>query len=472
MTSADKPSLLLQPGMPMPVNRRDLLVATACGLFGLGFPSPRTDAAPNSARRRTLVKSCLFWFQSGGLSQIDTFDMKPHAPSNIRGEFGTVPSNVPGMLVCDQLPQLAQQMDKLRVVRSMHHRMLCHNPGIYAALTGREVGESLAVSNRTFATREDYPHMGALISRMTPAPGGAPSAVSFPFQLRNGPAPSPGQHAGLLGQAFDPFTVLSDPNADDFQVRELMLPDEVPAHRLRLRDQLLRRLDIEKGLEATTAVKAISSYYDRGVSLIGAQRVQQAFELTRESVAVREKYGRNTVGQSALLGRRLIEAGVPFVTMYSPVANIDDPSWDTHLNNFPRLRDQLLPPFDRALAALLDDLSQRGLLGETLVVVSTEFGRTPEIGARRSNNSNNTTGRDHWPGCYTILLAGAGVTGGTYFGASDRFGWAPKERPVHVADFTATLMDAFGIDPHSTISDSLGRPHRLSEGQIVDDLFA
>jgi len=276
----------------------------------------------------------------------------------------------------------------------------------------------------------------------------------------------------LLGQAYDPLTVLSDPNADDFEVRELMLPSEVPPLRLQQRDELLRRLDFEKGIESTHAVKAVSSYHARGVSLIGAQRVQQAFELTRESTEVRENYGRNTVGQSALLGRRLIEAGVPFVTLYSPVANIDEPSWDTHLNNFPRLRDQLLPPFDRALATLLDDMSQRGLLDETLVVISTEFGRTPEIGARRSNNSNNTTGRDHWPGCYTILLAGAGVTGGSYFGASDRFGWAPKEHPVHVADFAATLMNAFGIDPHSTIRDSLGRPHRLSEGQIVDDLFA
>lgn len=399
--------------------------------------------------------------------------MKPHAPTNIRGEFAMVPSNVPGMGICDQLPHLAGQMDKLRVVRSMHHRMLCHNPGIYAALSGREVGESLAVSNRTFASREDYPNLGSVIARMTPAPPGAPSTVSFPYRLRNGPAPSPGQHGGLLGQAYDPLTVLADPNADDFRVDELSLPGDVSASRFQQRDGLLRSLGgAARPLERTALVTAMETYYERGLSLLESDRVRQAFELSREPAALREAYGRNTVGQSALLGRRLIEAGVPFVTVYSPVANIDEPSWDTHLNNFPRLKEQLLPPFDRGLATLLQDMDERGLLSDTLVVVSTEFGRTPEIGARRSNNSNNTTGRDHWPGCYSILLAGAGVAGGSYYGASDRFGWAPKENPVHVGDFAATLLDAFGIAPRQTVRDALGRPHVLCEGSVVDGLFA
>ncbi|HUQ71873.1 MAG TPA: DUF1501 domain-containing protein [Planctomycetaceae bacterium] len=460
-----------------PLPRRLALQQAARGsaTFGLSarlLPSLALHANEPVTAHSPKVKSCLFWFLAGGLSQIDTFDMKPHAPTNIRGEFATVPSNVPGMWLCDQLPHVAGQMDKLRVVRSMHHRMLCHNPGIYAALSGREVGESLAVSNKTFATRDDYPQFGSIISRLTPAPDGAPSAVSFPFQLRNGPATSPGQHAGWLGQAFDPLTVLADPNADDFQVRELSLPDDVTAHRFQQRDDLLRRLDgARTPLERTLSVQAAETYYRRGLSLLGAQRVQQAFELSREPTVLRERYGRNTVGQSALLGRRLIEAGVPFVTIYSPVANIDEPSWDTHLNNFPRLRDQLLPPFDQALATLLDDLQQRGMLDETLLVISTEFGRTPEVGARRSNNANNSTGRDHWPGCYSILLAGAGVAGGTYYGASDRFGWAPKEQPVHVGDFAASLLDAFGIDPQQTVRDALGRPHQLTEGSVVPGLF-
>jgi hypothetical protein len=449
--------------------------AVSLGLAGwpdLAGPRFACAAGQQAVAVPRRVKSCLFWFLAGGLSQIDTFDMKPHAPRNIRGEFDTVASNVPGMLVADRIPHLAQHMDKLRVVRSMHHRMLCHNPGIYAALSGREVGESLAVSNKTFASREDYPGFGSVISRLTPAPDGAPSAVSFPFRLKNGPAPSPGQHAGLLGQAFDPLTVLADPNADDFRVDELSLPEGVSSGRFQRRESLLRRIDAtSEAIERNASVRAVETYYKRGLTLIGAQAVQRAFELSGEPSALREKYGRNTVGQSALLGRRLIEAGVPFVTVYSPVPNIDDPSWDTHLNNFPRLRDQLLPPFDRAMAALLDDMQQRGLLSETLVVIATEFGRTPEIGARRSNNSNNTTGRDHWPGCYTVLLAGAGVAGGTYYGASDRFGWAPKENPVHVSDFAATMFAAFGIDPHQTVTDGQGRPHVLSEGNVVPELF-
>src|SRR5262245_30390980 len=217
-TGRRDPRSLLRAAQAAAASRRTFLrTATSAVSLGIAGWPPSLRAADQRAdhtARPTPVKSCLFWFLAGGLSQIDTFDMKPHAPANIRGEFDTVSSNVPGMFVCDRIPHIARHMEKLRVVRSMHHRMLCHNPGIYAALSGREVGESLAVSNKTFASRDDYPGFGSVIARLTPAPDGAPSAVSFPFRLKNGPAPSPGQHAGLLGQAFDPLSVLADPNDD------------------------------------------------------------------------------------------------------------------------------------------------------------------------------------------------------------------------------------------------------------------
>jgi hypothetical protein len=451
--------------------RRDFLALGGVSLLSAGLMNVLAGRALAVARKPR-IKSCLLLFQAGGVSQIDTFDMKPDCDATIRGEFNPIESNVPGMSVCEHLPQMARQMDKVCVVRSMHHRMLCHNPAIYAALSGREVGESLAVSNRTFASREDYPHPGAVVSRLMEKQVAMPSAVSLPFTLRNGPAPSPGQHAGFLGTAYDPFLVLRDPNSDDFRLDELEFPADMNLERASGRKDLLERFDAGlRRLEATASVEAVGENYRRAYGLLDSSALRRAFDLSAESDSLRDRYGRTLVGQSTLLGRRLIEAGVPFVTVYTPVASIDGPSWDTHLDNFPRLKNELLPPVDLALPTLLDDMHSRGLLDETLVVWTGEFGRTPLVGARRSNNGNNATGRDHWPGCYTILLAGGGLAGGQYFGASDRLGWYPHENPIHVADLTATLFAAFGIDPAETVLDTLGRPHVLSEGNVVSGLF-
>ena len=448
-------------------------------LFRLGGVSLLTPALASVLAGRASaatgiprIKSCLLLFQAGGVSQTDTFDMKPDCDETIRGEFTPIDSNVPGMPVCEHLPNMARQMDKVCVVRSVHHRLLCHNPAIYAALSGREVGEALAVSIKTAATREDYPHVGSVVSKFVERRPGVPPFVAFPYQLRNGPTPSPGQHAGLLGRGYDPFLVLRDPNSDSFKVDEIELPEEIASARLDLRQSLLQQFDAQqRWMEESAGIEALDQYYRQAYSLLTAQRVKEAFDLSRENPALRDRYGRNTVGQSTILGRRLIEAGVPFVTVYSPVANIDEPSWDTHQNNFPRLKIQLLPPADVALATLLEDMHARGLLDETLVIWAGEFGRTPQIGVRVSNNSNNKTGRDHWPHCYTILMAGGGIPGGTYYGASDRLGWYPKENPIAVADLAATIYSAFGINPHSTFRDSQGRPHVLAEGEPVTGIW-
>ena len=453
------------------LGRREFLRVGGLSLLSPGLLSIVAGRA-SAAERLPRIKSCLLLFQAGGVSQTDTFDMKPDCDETIRGEFRPVDSNVPGMLVSEHLPFMARQMDKVCVVRSVHHRMLCHNPAIYDALSGREVGESLAVSVKTAATRDDYPHVGSLVARFGVPSVDIPPFVSYPFQLRNGPTPSPGQHAGLLGRAYDPFVVLKDPNAVDFQVDELEYPADVATTRLADRRTLLQQFDVQqKWLDETVGVEALGEYYQQAYALLTAPRVKKAFELSSEDDSLRDRYGRNIVGQSTLLGRRLIEAGVPFVTVYSPAANIDGPSWDTHLDNFPRLKNQLLPPADKALAALLHDLDERGLLQETLVIWAGEFGRTPQIGARRSNNSNNVTGRDHWPHCYTILMAGGGIPGGTYFGASDRLGWYPRDNPIAVGELAATIFDAFGIDPRQTYRDALGRPHVLAEGEPVTGLW-
>ncbi|MDB5338624.1 MAG: hypothetical protein JWN70_4243 [Planctomycetaceae bacterium] len=451
--------------------RRELLQLGGVSLLSSGLMNV-LNARAHGAQRKARIKSCLLLFQAGGVSQIDTFDMKPDCDETIRGEFRPIDSNVPGMPVCEHLPNMSRQMDKVLVVRSVHHRMLCHNPAIYAALTGREVGESLAVSNKTFASREDYPHMGSVVGRLVDKPDALPPFVSLPYILRNGPATSPGQNAGFMGTAYDPYLVLRDPSSAKFKMDELELPAEMNEDRALRRKSLLQGFDAGmRRLEATASVEAVGESYRRAYALLDSNSTRSAFDLSQEDDKLRDRYGRNLVGQSTLLGRRLVEAGVPFVTVYTPVAAIDEPSWDTHLNNFPRLKKELLPPVDQALPTLLEDMHSRGLLDETLVIWAGEFGRTPLIGARRSNNSNNTTGRDHWPGCYTILMAGGGLPGGQYFGSSDRLGWYPRDKPIHIADLSATIYSAFGIDPSQVIPDTLGRPHILSEGHAVTGLF-
>ncbi len=458
-------------GPNQPSTRREFL-----RLAGLGLPCPllsdllarQAIAAPRSAR----IKSCLVLFQAGGVSQTDTFDMRPDASENIRGEFRPISSNVAGMDVCEHLPLISQQMDKICVVRSMHHRMLCHNPACYCALAGRAVGESKAVSSQTPAQQNDYPNFGSAVARFTDRPDDVPAFVSLPFTLYNGPAKTPGQDAGMLGSQYDPFLIAQDPSAPKFSVDALNTRAEMSGRRFARRRGLLEVLDSQQRLlEATQRVTQVQTYYERAFSLLSTPRAKAAFDLSAEPDSVRDRYGRHLVGQSTLLARRLIEAGVPYVTAYAPVDHIEKVSWDTHSDNFPLLRKTLLPPADQSLSALLEDMHQRGLLEETLVVWMGEFGRTPRIGYTQSNNTNNATGRDHHPHCYSILLAGGGTRGGTYYGRSDRDGWYPAEQPVHPGDLGATIYDAFGINPHQDIHDPLGRPHRLIEGQVIKGLL-
>ncbi|MEE3373204.1 MAG: DUF1501 domain-containing protein [Planctomycetota bacterium] len=452
--------------------RRNFLKAGGISLFAGDFPPTLSGRETAPKLRTPRIKSCLILFQAGGVSQIDTVDMRPDGPENVRGEFKPIASRVAGMPVCEHLPMLAQQMDKVCVVRSMYHRMLCHNPACYCALSGRDVGESKAVSNQTPATPDDYPNFGSVVSMYRPAITGLPSFVSLPFLLFNGPAQTPGQNAGLLGSRYDPFLVEKDPSQPGYEIDELQQRAGINARRLGDRRSLQRSYNaLQTTLAGTRDSSRLNVYYRRALSMLNTPRSRTAFDLAREDQATRDRYGMNVVGQSTLLGRRLIGAGVPFVVVYSPVKRIEGLSWDTHTQNFPKLKENLLPPADMSLSALLEDMDQRGMLAETLVIWMGEFGRTPRIGYTQSNNTSNQTGRDHHPYCYSIVLAGAGVTPGSYFGASDKDGWYPHSSPVHPGDLAATLYDAFGIDPRQTIYDTLGRPHRLCEGHVVPGLF-
>ncbi|MFP6764302.1 MAG: DUF1501 domain-containing protein [Planctomycetaceae bacterium] len=459
------------------VSRRGLLQIGGLSLLAPQLPGPFSQSAeafegPLRFRSAPRIKSCLILFQAGGVSQTDTVDMRPDADDSIRGEFSPVSTTVPGMQICEHMPRLAQQMDKVCVVRSMYHRMLCHNPACYSALAGRDVGASKAVSNQTPATQNDYPNFGSAIAKFRPHPPGLPAFVSMPFSLFNGPAKTPGQNAGMLGSHFDPFLIDSDPSQPDWRVDELWMREGMQDQRYRSRRGLLANLDRQvRTFEDTRSIDQMQTYYQRAFSLLMTARSREAFDLSREKTELRERYGMHQTGQSTLLARRLIEAGVPFVTVYAPVQRIEGVSWDTHRDNFPLLKNTLLPPADQSFSALLEDMHQRGLLDETLVIWMGEFGRTPKIGYTQSNNTNNSSGRDHHPYCYSILLAGAGVRGGSYFGRSDKDGWYPADSPVHPGDLGATVYDAFGIDPHQEIRDRFGRPHRLIEGQPVAGLF-
>lgn len=441
----------------------NLLAARAGALTG----QPR----PVGAVRGT-AKRCILLFQVGGPYQCDTFDPKPGAPEEVRGPYKPLATRVPGLQVTEALPQVAKLADKFAVVRSVHHTIRCHNPAIYCSLVGREATDPLAVSNRTAAKRTDHPHYASVVTKLRPGDPGLPGHVIVPDVTNNGPARSPGLLAGYLGAAYDPFVLGADPNAAEFRVEGVSLPSEVDRSRFSGRQGLLQQLDAHQArLEKGGRIETMDTFYQRAMALLTSARAKEAFDLGREPPQVRDRYGRHTQGQGTLLARRLIEAGVPFVSVFSHT-DVDKGSWDTHNNHDERCKRELMPPSDQCFSALLDDLHQRGLLDDTLVVWLGEFGRTPRRGVNFSNNSNNVGGRDHWCNCYSVVLAGGGIKGGQVVGSSDWIGGYPKERPVHISDLAATLYHALGIDPRAQLFDIQGQLRFICDGDPVHELFA
>jgi hypothetical protein len=358
--------------------------------------------------------------------------------------------------------------DRFCLVRSVHHKMRNHNSASYYCLTG--VAPPLD-DIRLRDTPDLYPAYGSTVARLKPAAQGMPSFVAYPFLLRDGSV-TPGQHASFLGKKHDPLFFREDPNASSFRLPELSLPASLPLGRLEERKSLLKLLDEQSdALETSATARGLETYYDRAFGMLASARVKKAFDLGGEPAAVRDRYGRTTYGQSCLLARRLVEAGVRCVTVYYAASigmGQGRGGWDTHNNNFKDLKNRLLPSTDQTLSALLEDLDTRGLLAETLVVWMGEFGRSPRIGA---NPRFARDGRDHWPQCYTVLLAGGGVRGGTVYGASDKQAAYPAHNPVRPDDIAATLFAALGLDPATEVRDPLGRPLPISTGSPLTDIM-
>jgi hypothetical protein len=406
-------------------------------------------------------------FLTGGLSHLDSLDMKPEAPEGIRGEFQPIATRVPGIQVCEHLPELASQADKLAIVRSLSHPFTNHLNATHELLTGHP--QPGAFFDK-IASRDDYPCYASGLDYVRPRKDGVPSGVLLPTFLMEGPLVWPGQHAGLLGPKHDPWQIRQDPSRPGFRVDSLSLPVGFSVERLWRRQGLFEQLNAEHDSLAGRAGPVsdpMSEQRQRAMALLLSGKVSRAFDLNGEDPRLRDRYGRHMFGQSLLLARRLVESGVAIVQVNMGRVQ----TWDTHSANFRSLKGRLLPPLDRGIAALLDDLTSRGLLDETLVVVTGEFGRTPRIGSSTGNN-NTRDGRDHWAAVFSAVFAGGGVHGGQVIGQSDRIGAYPASRPYSPAEFAASIYHSLGIDPATELRDRLDRPVRLSTGEPIAPLFS
>lgn len=450
-------------GMP---NRRHLLQIGGAGLLGLGLPHLLEASERRTSKVR--AKSVIFLHQWGGPSHVDTFDMKPDAPEAIRGEFKPIQTKAPGVVICDRLPAMAPLMDKVCQVRGIYHTMKNHNSAGYYSLTGCAPPTD---DQRLRDSLDLFPAYGSIVDRLAPARAGMPTFVSFPHIIRDGSV-TPGQHASFLGKAHDPFFISQDPSASDFRLPELSLPDRISFDRLNHRREVMRLIDQQTDLmERSATARGIDQFQEKAISMLTTPAIKRAFDLSAEPDAVRERYGRTTYGQSCLLARRLVEAGARFVNVYFAASiggRKNNGGWDTHGfdNNpmYPILKEYLLPITNQTLPTLLTDLEERGLLNDTLVVWMGEFGRSPRI--------NALAGRDHWPQCYTALLAGGGVKRGYVHGSSDRIGAYPASEACRPDDIAATMFELLGIDPHTEIRDALNRPMPISRGNPLVGVMA
>ncbi|QDU36863.1 hypothetical protein Mal4_11640 [Maioricimonas rarisocia] len=462
-----RPQPSIPTGMVDRMLRRRFLQIGGAGFLGLTLP--RLLRAEGGSTGSGPAKSVIFLYQFGGPSHLDTFDMKPDAAEGIRGPLGSIPSAVPGMPVCEHLPEMAKIMDKVTLIRSMHHTMKNHNSASYYALTGHAPPVD---DIRLRDSDELFPAYGSIVDRFAPNDDGMPTFVAYPHVIRDG-AITPGQRATFLGKAHDPLLVTEDPNDPNFALPELSLPDTLDVDRLQNRRALQQIVNQQtRLLDYSATARGIDAYYEKALSMLNSKRVRDAFNLAAEPDSVRDRYGRSEYGQSCLLARRLVEAGVRFVNVYfsSSIGGQSTTSggWDTHgFNNtrmYPIIKARHLPITDQTLPTLINDLDERGLLDDTLIVWMGEFGRTPKI--------NGNISRDHWPQCYTTLLAGGGVKRGFVYGESDRNGAYPAVDMVRPDDLAATMFSLLGIDPETEIRDPLDRPFPIAGGRPVTGVMA
>jgi hypothetical protein len=442
------------------VSRREFLQIGGLGAVGLALPDlfrARASSPTPSQRGAGQARACILLFMGGGPPQMDTFDLKPDAPVEVRGQFPPIATSVPGTRISSLLPALAKQAHRYTIIRTVSDEYTggAHGQSVYLALTGhknpRVKGDDIKPAP------DDYPCMGSAVARLRGAGQVLPPHIWLLDMHRRTFA---GEGGGFLGQACDPFRILQDPNRPDFRVQGITPTREVPLDRLAGRRGLLER--IQRYHDSLPGRRTVDAHQDRAFTMLLAPATRSAFDLSAEPAQVRERYGRHKFGQGVLLARRLVERGVPLVTVYWNGEEVPG-GWDLHYRNRERLP-PLAGPLDRAFSALLDDLSTRGLLDETLVVWMGEFGRAPLI--------EREGGRGHWGRCYSVVLAGGGSNAGMVHGRSDRRAAYPSDGDVSPQDLVTTIYHCLGIAADTELTDALGRPHRLCQGKVIQSVVA
>ena len=477
------------------MTRRDILRVGGSSLLGMSLGSllelqAASKAADVTGAGATLrrpgwgkAKSIIMVYLQGGPSHLDLWDPKSDVPDNVRSVFKTIDTKVPGTQVNEVLPKLAKITDKFTFLRAMSYTpngLFNHTAAIYQMMTGYTTDKVSPSGQLEPPSPKDFPNFGSNLIRLRPPTEPMLPFVMLPRPLQESNVVGKGGSAGFLGKAYDPYTLY--PEGDDLdmekmsriKVDDLQLRPEVFAVRLERRAKL--RDAINAGMpvmDKAVAEYNLNEYYQRALSLVVSGRAREAFNLDRETSQTRDLYGRNTFGQSCLLARRLVEAGTRVVEVIWPkVANSDFHSWDHHVNLSDRMKNNSAPMLDGGLSGLLTDLDQRGMLEETLVLAVGEFGRSPQKGVSTSGNGNSADGRDHWPYCYTAVMAGAGIGRGNVHGKSDKTGSAPVELPVHPGELLATIYHAFGIEPSTIVYNHLNQPRELVKAEAVTKLFA
>ena len=455
----------MNPDLPPTISRRQVL-ATSLGCAGFSltdFLQLQSIAKENRTETKGKAKSCIILFAWGGMSHLETWDPKPEGPKEIRGSFNTIPTATPGIHIGEHMPYLAKQTNKLAIVRSMHHGSSAHGKAMYWNFTGHKPPQSDTAANLP-PSSSDWPSLLSVISKFKSAPPGLPSSIRIPYPLVDNGTLQAGEYGGWLGSSYNPIVIRTPKGKEfggvsrDLGASRIDPKEAIDRKVLSSRLGLLGHLDQFQGIG--NSVTDMDYFRNLATDMLMSPNVRNAFDLDLESQATKDKFGNHICGQSMLLARRLVQAEVPIVTVACSAGDLNGSAgdhWDTHADNFNRIKNTMLPAFDRPAAALLDDLDERGMLDETLVVFLTEFGRTPKI--------NKNAGRDHYPSCYSVAFAGAGIQGGQVYGKSDKSGSEPAENACGPADLHATIFEAFGINHKTTITDRLGRPFPISDGE-------
>jgi hypothetical protein len=488
--------LIRVPGQPgkdlcdshLGVTRRDILRVGGSSMLGLSLGSMlqlKAQANPGAIGGAGWGKarSVILCYLQGGPSHLDLWDPKENVPDNVKSAFSNISTKLPGVSFTENLPQLAQVNDKFTLIRSMSYTpngLFNHTAAIYQMMTGYTTDKVSPSGQLEPPDPRDFPNFGSNIIRLQPPKEPMLPFVMLPRPLQESNVVGKGGTAGFLGKAYDPYYLfppgddMDMTKMDQINVTDLEMRADVYGQRLERRERL--RDVINQGMpEIDRAVKDynLNEYYDQALSLVASGRARDAFALEQESREMRDRYGRNTFGQSCLLARRLVEAGTRVVEVVWPkVANSDNHSWDVHVGLTDRMKNQSAPMLDTGLSALVSDLDDRGLLDETLVIAVGEFGRSPQRGVSTSGNGNSDDGRDHWPYCYTAMIAGAGVKRGYVHGQSDQTASAPLKDPVHPGELLATIYHTFGIDPMTIVYNHLNQPRELVKAEAVSKLFA